>query len=388
MKKTLVFRVRATDGEGNVSDWTTSASRRIVAFQNSNRHLDYAGRWRQRGETQSSGKGYAFTTEKGASVKLDFRGRSVLFVSRKDPQSGKVRVFIDGALAGTFDLKAGAHPLRQDHRWRDLVRQRAPPDPDPGREQLAADVVRHVPRDQVAGLRSAISTPPGLPGGVAVPGGRRRSLVSARSGIRATRTRDFRSVAPGADGSHHGDTFPSTSAGPPPSVAPAMGAAGRPSTAQPDAPHPIEVGWDLRARSPARHAEIRHSAAAASRHRMAPRGTTPCIAPFRQAPSPRAARRPRCWLPRSWPRSSRRSPPSPRPRSRGWTSSRSTRTPGPGPGTSSRTTPTPTAARSTSAPSATRWPASACWTLLNPMTGDVTFTPAAQLPRRAARPRL
>jgi hypothetical protein len=107
--RTLVVRVRATDGGANVSDWFVSASRTVAAFQNGNKHVEYKGRWRQAGEPRSSGAGHAYTVEKGASVTLVFRGgKELLYVAPKYATGGKVDVFVDGAKVGRFDLHARA----------------------------------------------------------------------------------------------------------------------------------------------------------------------------------------------------------------------------------------------------------------------------------------
>jgi hypothetical protein len=80
--RSLVVRVRATDDDGNTSAWSLSATRRVVAYQNGNRKVDFKGRWRQVGEPRSSGAGHAYTVEKGAKVTLEFRrGMELLYVA-------------------------------------------------------------------------------------------------------------------------------------------------------------------------------------------------------------------------------------------------------------------------------------------------------------------
>ena len=102
--KRLVFRTRATDGVGNLSGWTVSSTRRVLAFQNGHERVQVKGVWRTVREPRSSGSGHAFTTQKDASVKVTFKGRSVMYIAPKGPQSGKVRVIVDGSLVGKFDL--------------------------------------------------------------------------------------------------------------------------------------------------------------------------------------------------------------------------------------------------------------------------------------------
>ena len=54
---------------------------------------------------KSSGTGYAYTTTKDKKARLTFTGRSVMYVAPKTPASGKVKVYVDGTLLGTYDLK-------------------------------------------------------------------------------------------------------------------------------------------------------------------------------------------------------------------------------------------------------------------------------------------
>jgi hypothetical protein len=112
-KQTLVFRVRAKDTVGNWSGWVTSGTRKIVSYQNTSTKVAYAGTWRQVSSIMSSGKGYAYTTQKGARVRLTFSGRSVLYVAPKTPSSGKVKVYVDGVLVGRFDLYRSSTRLGQ-----------------------------------------------------------------------------------------------------------------------------------------------------------------------------------------------------------------------------------------------------------------------------------
>ena len=104
-KQLLVFRVRAQDTLGNWSGWVTSSARKIVAFQNSNKHVAYSGEWTRVRSAKSSGTGYAYTTTKDMKARLTFTGRSVMYVAPKTPASGKVKVYVDGTLLGTYDLR-------------------------------------------------------------------------------------------------------------------------------------------------------------------------------------------------------------------------------------------------------------------------------------------
>ena len=106
-KKNLVWRVRATDSEGNTSGWKLSGKRKIVAYQNSNPKIQYKGAWASVVTAAASGKGYNFTVNAGDSAKAKFKARSVLYVAPKTKLSGWVKVYVDGALIGRYKLKHG-----------------------------------------------------------------------------------------------------------------------------------------------------------------------------------------------------------------------------------------------------------------------------------------
>ena len=111
--KTLVFRMRATDGEGNVSAWATSASRKLVAYQRNSTKLAYTGTWTKVTSAGSSGTGYSYTTTLGKRALLTFTGREVIFVAPKTTKSGYAKVYADGKLIARFNLRASSTQLGQ-----------------------------------------------------------------------------------------------------------------------------------------------------------------------------------------------------------------------------------------------------------------------------------
>ena len=111
--KTLVFRMRATDGEGNVSAWATSASRKLVAYQRNSTKLTYTGTWTKVTSAGSSGTGYSYTTTLGKRALLTFTGREVIFVAPKTTKSGYAKVYTDGKLIARFNLRASSTQLGQ-----------------------------------------------------------------------------------------------------------------------------------------------------------------------------------------------------------------------------------------------------------------------------------
>ena len=106
--KTLVFRMRATDKQGNRSGWVTSATRKLAVYQESNGHVHRTGSWTKVNNSSASGNGYAFTTKKGKGAGLQFTGRSVEYVAPKSSASGFVKVWIDGTSIGRFNLHHGS----------------------------------------------------------------------------------------------------------------------------------------------------------------------------------------------------------------------------------------------------------------------------------------
>ncbi len=109
--KTLVFRVRAIDGEGNVSAWATAASRKLVAYQRNSTKLTYTGTWTKVTSAGSSGTGYSYTKTLGNRALLRFTGREILFVAPKTTASGYAKVYADGTLIGRFNLRASSTQL-------------------------------------------------------------------------------------------------------------------------------------------------------------------------------------------------------------------------------------------------------------------------------------
>jgi hypothetical protein len=113
LNKTFVWRVRATDNDDNVSTWTTSATRKVSAYQRNNTRLSYTGTWTNVTSAGSSGTGYKYTTVKGNRALLRFTGREVLYVAPKTVASGYAKVYTDGVLIARFNLRASSTLLGQ-----------------------------------------------------------------------------------------------------------------------------------------------------------------------------------------------------------------------------------------------------------------------------------
>jgi hypothetical protein len=112
------FRVRATDGAGNVSDFATGARIRPQVLQT--RAAVLTGTWKTSSDPAASGGATRFATQPAASATLSFRGFAVGVVGQLGPGRGQARVLIDGKGVATIDL--GAASLRQrrvvfSQRW-------------------------------------------------------------------------------------------------------------------------------------------------------------------------------------------------------------------------------------------------------------------------------
>jgi hypothetical protein len=101
--KTLVWRVRATDHDGNVSGWVSSATRKIAAIQETNGAIHRTGTWNRVITSGASGTGYGFTSKNHKSAGVQFTGRAVLYVAPKSAAAGWVKVYVDGHLLGRFN---------------------------------------------------------------------------------------------------------------------------------------------------------------------------------------------------------------------------------------------------------------------------------------------
>ena len=105
LRKTIVWRVRATDGAGNVSAWASSR-RRINTIQNAAHRVTYVGKWKGVTDHRASGAGYIYTETTGNKAKTTFTGRAVLYVATKLKTGGHVKLFVDGKMVGRYNLHA------------------------------------------------------------------------------------------------------------------------------------------------------------------------------------------------------------------------------------------------------------------------------------------
>lgn len=106
-KSSLVFRVRATDRAGNVSDWVAASARTATASQAPGpSSISYSGTWTTVSSASASGNGYRYATALRASATLRFTGREIAYVAPKTSTSGYVKVYVDGVSVGRYNLRS------------------------------------------------------------------------------------------------------------------------------------------------------------------------------------------------------------------------------------------------------------------------------------------
>ncbi len=108
-----VFRVRATDGAGNVSAWRTATVIRPALYQEATSLATYSGTWATSLQSSASGGKTRYATRTTSSVTFRFNGRDVALVAPRFTSSGRVRIYVDGVLVTTVDLDTATSAARQ-----------------------------------------------------------------------------------------------------------------------------------------------------------------------------------------------------------------------------------------------------------------------------------
>jgi hypothetical protein len=108
---TYRFRAQATDAAGNHSAQATGPTFRVLDSQSTVTAVKYTSGWTFVNSSTSSGNGYKQTTRFGASATFTFTGRAIAWVSPMASTFGRARVFIDGHLVGTINLRSATTHL-------------------------------------------------------------------------------------------------------------------------------------------------------------------------------------------------------------------------------------------------------------------------------------
>jgi hypothetical protein len=105
--KTYRFRVRATNVDGVISSNKAGPSLKLLVRQEKSSTIDYTGTWTQGSPWYAYGDGLKYATSSTARSTFTFTGRSVAWVSTRDDNRGKAKIFVDGDLVKTVDLGSG-----------------------------------------------------------------------------------------------------------------------------------------------------------------------------------------------------------------------------------------------------------------------------------------
>lgn len=106
------FQVRPRDWAGNAGAWRAGATISLAIVDDGARSVTYAGTWKRLTVGGYSGGGVRYTKAAGASATFRFTGRGFSFVSTRGPTMGSARIYVDGKLAGTVNLRNDAWVYR------------------------------------------------------------------------------------------------------------------------------------------------------------------------------------------------------------------------------------------------------------------------------------
>jgi hypothetical protein len=84
-----------------------------VVYQDSSSAIRWAGSWAGASYLRYAGGTVRYATGVGATATLAFTGRAVSWVGPVGPTRGRARVYVDGKLAGTIDLRASRFTARR-----------------------------------------------------------------------------------------------------------------------------------------------------------------------------------------------------------------------------------------------------------------------------------
>jgi large repetitive protein len=101
---TYRFRVRAVDGEGNVSGYVQGPLLRPVRYSEASVRVTYTGVWAKTKSVKALGGAARHATSSAKRAKFTFTGYDVGWIATTTTKSGKARIYIDGVLVATIDL--------------------------------------------------------------------------------------------------------------------------------------------------------------------------------------------------------------------------------------------------------------------------------------------
>ena len=101
---TYGFRVRATDGVGNASGWSTAPAVKLVARQEASTAITYVGSWTTATAASAYGGALKYAKSSTATATISFTGRSIAWIAPRMSTRGVADVYVDGIYAATVDL--------------------------------------------------------------------------------------------------------------------------------------------------------------------------------------------------------------------------------------------------------------------------------------------
>ena len=101
------FAVAGRDGVANLGAYAESPAVTATLYQEGTSLATYTGRWTSTTSSTASNGNLRTSTQAGASVEFRRSGvRAIAVVGRQGPTSGKARIYVDGVLASTIDLRS------------------------------------------------------------------------------------------------------------------------------------------------------------------------------------------------------------------------------------------------------------------------------------------
>lgn len=106
------YRVRAVDKAGNVGSWMYGPNLTARLTQQSSTSVKYGKTWTAYTLSSCSGGSARYSTTAGATASYTFTGRAIGFVTTKSWTRGQARIYINGVLQATIDLRASSTSYR------------------------------------------------------------------------------------------------------------------------------------------------------------------------------------------------------------------------------------------------------------------------------------
>ncbi len=109
---TYRFQIRARDRAGNVGEWKAGPTLRPSLAQQGSSAIRWSGATKSTSYAKYSGGSQRALVAAGASATYTTSARSLSFVTTKGPSRGRAKVYVDGVLQATVDLKASSTTYR------------------------------------------------------------------------------------------------------------------------------------------------------------------------------------------------------------------------------------------------------------------------------------